>query len=79
MKWSGGLIMFVAISATAQFADLKPDPEQAWVRGVIGAVNAGLFITGLALFATGLKREILAEVRRERAGDSSGPAAEPSR
>ena len=32
MKWVGGLMMFVAISAVAQFADLKPDPEQAWVR-----------------------------------------------
>ena len=68
MKWTGGLIMIVAISATAQFADLKPDPEQAWVRGVIGAVNACLFILGLMLYGTGLKREILAEVRRERGG-----------
>jgi len=69
MKWVGGLMMFVAISAVAQFADLKPEPGQAWVRGVIGAANACFFILGLALFGTGLKREILAEVRRERAGD----------
>ena len=69
MKWIGGLMMFMAIGAVAQFADLKPDPEWAWVRGAIGVVNAGLFITGLFLFGTGLKREIVAEVRRERAGD----------
>ena len=66
MKWIGGLTMFAAVSAVAQFADLKPKPGRACARGALSAATGGVFLTGLMLFARGLRREIVEEVRPDR-------------
>lgn len=71
MKLLGGAIMFAAITAVAVFADLRPSPDQAWVLWVISMVNGSIFFAGLFLFARGLRREILDEVRRDRSGSHS--------
>ena len=74
MKWLGGILMFAAVTAVAQFADLRPDPDRAWVRGAVSVANAGVFLAGLVLFGRGLRQEVLAEVRRERPADGGGRA-----
>lgn len=63
MKYLGGFLMFVAISVVTEIAHWEPDPDRSIIELLIWFVSAGLFLGGLELFGSGIKREVADKVQ----------------
>jgi len=63
MKYLGALLMFVDKAVVAGSAQWKPDPDRWIIEVLIWFVSAGLFLGGLELFGTGIKREVVDKVQ----------------
>jgi hypothetical protein len=70
MKLAGTLVLLASVLGIATFEDAVPAEGRAWALRLVRYALYLMFVGGLYLFGAGLKREILAELRR-------GPTSPP--